>query len=226
MEKDFKVNSDIPPIKSILLLEDDPAMQLRLLNILNNLGYGMNSVVIASCLAEARDFIHIKTFEFMLVDMGLPDGHGKDFVAEVRQQNSEIVMLVISSWSTEEVIVGALKAGASGYLLKERDDFELTLSIRSAMKGGTPIDPFIAKRLLSEFHCEGSSVHINQSLLSVREFEVLQQIAAGLSNPEIATKLFISRHTVESHIKKIYQKLAVASRINAISVARDMGLLK
>lgn len=201
-------------------------MQARLLGILKNLGYSVDKVVIASCLMEARKFVHIKAFEFMLIDMELPDGQGKDLIAEVHQQNTDVIMLVVSSWSTEETIVGALKAGASGYLLKERDDFELTLLLRSALRGGTPIDPFIAKRLLTEFQSEGGSISTSQSLLSVREVEVLQQVAAGLSNPEIAEKLFISRHTVESHIKNIYRKLAVASRVQAISAARNIGLLK
>ena len=132
-------------------------------------------------------------------------------------------ILVISAWSTEDAIMAALRAGATGYVLKERDDLEVSLSIRSVLRGGAPIDPFIARRVIGELYQAPSSSE--EPALSARESEVLTLVAEGLSNREIGERLFISRYTVESHVKHIYRKLAVSSRIRAISEARSRGLL-
>ena len=100
---------------------------------------------------------------------------------------------------------------------------EVSLSIRSVLRGGAPIDPFIARRVIGELYQAPSAS--GEPPLSARESEVLTLVAEGLSNREIAERLFISRYTVESHVKHIYRKLAVSSRIRAISEARSRGLL-
>lgn len=115
-------------------------------------------------------------------------------------------------------------------MLKERDDLEVSISIRSVLRGGAPIDPFIARRVIAEFKtpaAEPGPDHeaVSAVELSQREQEVLTLVAGRLSNREIADQLNISRHTVESHVKHIYRKLAVSSRIKAISAARSLGIL-
>ncbi len=105
----------------------------------------------ASTLAAARQLAAQRHYALALVDLGLPDGNGTALIAALRAQDATMGILVISAWSTEEAILQALRAGATGYLLKERDDLEVMLSIRSVLRGGAPIDPFIARRVMIEF---------------------------------------------------------------------------
>ena len=114
-------------------------------------------------------------------------------------------------------------------MLKERDDLEVTLSIRSVLRGGAPIDPFIARRIIAELQPPpGQAPNKDippESALSTREVQILKLVADGMTNREIAESLFLSRYTVECHIKNIYRKLAVPSRTKAVSEARARGLL-
>src|SRR5690606_27163051 len=107
------------------------------------------AVHLAVSLAEARAHLDSQPVAMVLVDLGLPDGNGIELIQALRAQDPALWILVISAWSTEEAILGALRAGATGYVLKERDDLEVSLSIRSVLRGGAPIDPFIARRILT-----------------------------------------------------------------------------
>ncbi len=172
----------------------------------------------------------------MLVDLGLPDGNGTELIAEMHAEDPSLAILVISAWSTEDAILAALRAGATGYVLKERDDLEVSLSIRSVLRGGAPIDPFVARRIIEELRPRpasppnaggpeaGDSANPGETL-SPRESQILRLVSEGLGNREIAEELFLSRYTVECHVKHIYRKLAVSSRTRAIHAARTRGLL-
>lgn len=181
---------------------------------------------------EAAELVARQPFDLALVDLGLPDGNGTALIAALRAQDATMGILVISAWSTEEAILQALRAGATGYLLKERDDLEVMLSIRSVLRGGAPIDPFIARRVMIEFQQQPASPAVapmaaasEDDALSPREIDILQQVANGLSHRETAERLHISRHTVEAHIRNIYRKLSVNSRLRAITEARARGLM-
>lgn len=216
----------------VLLVEDEPLMQRRLLRVLEALGYAADAIEVVSNLAQARAHIREQPAAMALVDLGLPDGSGITLIEELRAADPAMSILVISAWSTEDVILGALNAGATGYVLKERDDMEISLSIRSVIRGGAPIDPFIARRILDLLPAQPldpAQVNDNNGdaaiRLSSRESEILHLVAEGLTNREIAERLFISRYTAECHIKHIYKKLAVSSRTRAVSLARQRGLL-
>lgn len=215
----------------VLIVEDDPLQIRRLEDILGTLGFQKENVDITSSLSGARNCIARRSPQLALVDLGLPDGNGLDLIPQLHMLSAPTGILVISAWGTREFILSALRAGATGYLLKERDDLELTISIRSVLRGGAPIDPFIAQRLINELkHAEPAEEPAEagsegESTLSSREEQILRLVAKGLSNREIAEQLFLSRYTVESHIKHIYRKLAVSSRTRAIHAARSHGLL-
>lgn len=212
----------------VLVVEDDPLMRQRLSRVLGELGYAAEAVTFSANLAEARAFLGNQPVAMVLVDLGLPDGNGIELIRELRAQDPALWILVISAWSTEEAILGALRAGATGYVLKERDDLEVSLSIRSVLRGGAPIDPFIARRILTLLPTEPLHKPADNNeteALSAREGEILQWVSRGLSNREIADQLTISRYTVECHIKRIYRKLAVSSRTRAVNEARQRGLL-
>lgn len=247
----------VPLPTPVLVVEDDTLIQQRLLHILTGLGYQADMLHFASALAPARQLAAQQSFALALVDLGLPDGNGTELIAELRTSDAVMGILVISAWSTKEAILNALRAGATGYVLKERDDLEVTLSIRSVLRGGAPIDPFIARRVISEFQQQAadaatpapvqsapaatsgkadadgvddvSDANAAQAdsdvVLSAREVNILNQVASGLTHREIAERLYISRHTVEAHVRNIYRKLAVSSRMRAVSKARARGLL-
>jgi DNA-binding NarL/FixJ family response regulator len=213
----------------VLVVEDDPLIRQRLLGILAHLGYQADALLFAETLAQAHHLVQESPIALALVDLGLPDGNGIDLITELRNSDPALGILVISAWSTEDVLLGALRAGATGYVLKERDDLEVSLSIRSVLRGGAPIDPFIARRIIAELQPAPSpsteTAASDEVKLSMREGQILELVAEGLANREIAERLFLSRYTVECHIKHIYRKLAVSSRVKAVREARSRGLL-
>ena len=219
-------------------------MQLRLRAILTTLGYTEDALSFAGSIAEAKALFDDHPFALALVDVGLPDGNGIDLIRDLHQRDAALPVLVVSAWSSEQVIVSALQAGATGYLLKERDDIELSLSVRSALRGGAPIDPFVAKRILELLGTAGAGSRnlasnsapnnvpnsapthdAPRAPLTPREIEILNLVSKGLTNREISSLLSLSRLTVECHIKNIYKKLAVNSRTQAVFEARSHGLL-
>ncbi len=213
----------------VLIVEDDALMQRRIVDILAQLGYAREVLVLAGTLADARIELARQPFALVLVDLGLPDGNGVELITQMSaSMNADDGpgILVISAWSTDDLILNALRAGATGYVLKERDDLELLLSIRSVLRGGAPIDPFIARRILDLTQAPPATPgRVGEDVLTSRELQILQLVAEGLTNREIAEQIFLSRHTVECHIKNIYRKLTVSSRTRAVFAARSRGLL-
>ena len=217
----------------VLVVEDEEIIQLRLRKILTDLGYANDVLLFAKNVKEAFAFLEQQPISLALIDLGLPDGNGIEIIEKIRALESNALILVISAWSTQESLFGAIKAGATGYVLKERDDAEVLLSIRSILRGGAPIDPFIAREILRQIAASEhedaviapQSSEAEHNLLTVREKEILNLVAQGLSNREIAEQLFVSRYTVESHIKHIYRKLSVTKRTKAVSTARSLGIL-
>lgn len=216
----------------VLVVEDEEIIQLRLRQILTELRYKHDELLFAKNVKESIEIIDTHPISLALVDLGLPDGNGVEIIEKIRSLEGNTMILVISAWSTQESLFSAIKAGATGYVLKERDDAEVLLSIRSILRGGAPIDPFIAREILKQISeteepapeqeiVEGAE----SSILTNREKEILCLVAQGLSNREIAEQLFVSRYTVESHIKHIYRKLSVTKRTKAVSTARSMGIL-
>ena len=212
----------------VLVVEDEPLLQHRLHGVLSALGYPADALLFAATLAQARACLEQQPMALVLVDLHLPDGDGRELIAQLRAEDPGVGILVVSAWSSEEAILGALREGATGYVLKERDDMEVMLSIRSVLRGGAPIDPFIARRILELLPASaapGAASPPPENSLSERENEILQLVASGLSNREIAEQLFLSRYTVESHVKRVYRKLAVSSRTGAVHEARSRGWL-
>lgn len=212
----------------ILVLEDDIFMQQRTEKLLRELGYTSDVIYYAQSVKQAHTFIDQYSFALALIDLGLPDGSGLEVIQTLHHLNAELPILVISTCCTQNIILQAIHTGATGYFLKERDDFEILLSIRNVIRGGAPIDPFIAQQILKNISFESIEKHSNQEqndLLSKREYEILNLVAQGMSNREIAEALFLSKYTIECHIKNIYRKLCVSNRSKAIHTARTMGLI-
>ncbi|WP_210268740.1 response regulator transcription factor [Brucella sp. 191011898] len=209
----------------VLLVEDDPLIRRRLVGLLQQLGYLEDALVLTGSLAEARALVDNQPVALALVDLGLPDGSGIDLIGELHVANPGLPILVVSAWSSQDAILASLRAGATGYVLKERDDLEVMLALRSVLRGGAPIDPFVARRIIEELPLQSAKEKADNAGLSPRENEILRLVSEGLGNRDIAEQLFLSRHTIEAHIKNIYRKLAVSSRTQAAQAARQRGLL-
>ncbi|WP_425878249.1 response regulator [Acinetobacter sp. TWP2-2-3] len=216
----------------VLIVEDEYVIQRRLKIILTNLGYNEDVLLFANTVKEAYSIIQQQPIALALVDLGLPDGSGISIIEKIREQDAQALILVVSAWSTQDSLFSAIQAGATGYVLKERDDVEVALAIRSILRGGAPIDPFVAREILKQISIPAISLTVEQNrpaadqeTLTQREQEILSLVAQGLSNREIAEQLCVSRYTVESHIKHIYRKLSVSKRTKAVSTARHLGIL-
>jgi DNA-binding NarL/FixJ family response regulator len=222
----------------LLLVGHEKSMRARLHAILADLDYSADALSFVCSVAEANALLMKRPFDMALVDTGLPDGNGIELIRALHQRDPALPIVVISAPSAEVEIVGALRAGATGYLLKEREDVEISMSLRSALRGGTPIDPFVAKRILQALVADGPVARKEvtdasppppapcKPLLSAREMEILGCIDKGSTNREIAAMLSLSVLTVESHVKNIHKKLSVKTRTQAIFEARGLGLLR
>ncbi|MHC9085883.1 response regulator [Luteimonas sp. RIT-PG2_3] len=211
----------------VLIVEDDASAQQRLTRLMTDVA-GEDAVIeVVADLASAHARLASSTFVLALVDMQLPDGNGVDLIAWMKRHSPATQAVIVSAWAEEEAILAAIRAGAIGYLLKSSEDVELAMFLRILQRGGAAIDPVIARRILGLLpHAATPTVAEEaDTRLTPRECEVLQLVARGLSNREIAEATALSRLTIESHTRNIYRKLAVGSRTEAVFEARSMGLL-
>lgn len=148
-----------------------------------------------------------------------PQATGADATRRIRNLDAAPYVLVLTNYDSDADILGAVEAGASGYLLKDAPPHELIAAVRAAAAGESALAPVIASRLLSRMRAP-------QASLSSREIEVLELVAAGRSNTEVAGDLFVSETTVKSHLAHIFTKLGVSSRTAAVSAARTRGILR
>ena len=123
-------------IQKILIVDDELAMRERLRHIVVGLGHADLLLLFADSIAQAKALTVTSKLSLALIDIGLPDGSGVDLIGWLRLRDEAVPILVISAWNTEEVIVSALRQGATGYVLKERDDVEIMLCLRSVLQGG------------------------------------------------------------------------------------------
>ncbi|GAA0903179.1 response regulator transcription factor [Rothia nasimurium] len=218
----------------VLIVERDLSAQVRLRQLLRHAGYEPSIVRVADGLADALAGIAFRDVSVVLVDAGLPRGQACELITWMTAQRPDAMTIAVATGGDDDDLVRAMRAGAHGCLLKERDDVELVMALRSVRRGGVPIDPFVARRLLRGMDIPVSAPAdpapaqesaTGQSLLSSREIDVLRLVAQGFSNREIAGLSGLSHFTVEGYTKTIYRKLAVRSRTAAVFEARSMGLL-
>jgi DNA-binding NarL/FixJ family response regulator len=188
---------------------------------------------VVSSVAEALLWLDMSgnAIDVLLTDLGLPDGSGMQVIRHARQRYPECEALVISMFGDEENVLASIEAGALGYIHKDAAPDDIAVTILEMKRGASPISPMIARRVLSKYmamQVASAPVQValdSVALLSAREQEVLAMIARGFSYAEISKLQGISVHTVQTHIKSLYRKLAVHSKNEAVFEATRLGLL-
>jgi DNA-binding NarL/FixJ family response regulator len=230
---------------TVLIVEDDPLMrEFFAASVVRNaqlsLLAGVGSVAEALvCLDHPSQRVDV-----LLTDLGLPDGSGLDVIRHARLRHPECEALVISMFGDEDNVMASIEAGALGYIHKDTTPEDVAQTILDMKAGASPISPMIARRVLAKYRAlqvpaapvtsvpdsGWGDLHPVAPMeekvqLSNREQEVLELIARGFSYAEIARLKAVSVHTVQTHIKNLYSKLAVHSKSEAVYEATRMGLL-
>ncbi len=244
----------MPPIWRVLIVEDDPStreffaqsvrgcVQLQLL---------AQAASVAEAIAWLDNPQHIP--DVLLTDLGLPDGSGLQVIRHALQRHPACEALVISMFGDEDNVLASIEAGAGGYIHKDSAPDDIAQSILQLKAGASPISPMIARRVLAKYRSMATDLEQKEAavqleraqaaskkiaeekaladdpdrpVLSGREQEVLELIARGFSYAEIARLGQVTVHTIQTHIKNLYAKLAVHSKSEAVYEATRMGLLR
>ena len=215
----------------VLIVEDEPEFMRRFSNAVLS-DPTLSLVAAVGTGAAGLAMLDLQTPDVLLIDLGLPDIHGVKLIAHAAKHHPACDVLVVTMFADDENVVASIEAGASGYLLKDASSERIAASIHELRAGGAPISPGIARRVLQRFRMQVSPSEgietkppAEASPLTVRETELLRMVAKGFTFETIGKLLDISPHTVVAHVKKIYRKLAVHSRSEAVFEAGQMGLL-
>ena len=163
--------------------------------------------------------------DVILIDIEMPRKNGIEAIAEIKQFNPQARVLVLTSFTEDDKVFAAIKAGALGYLLKDSSITLLLSAVRDVARGESALDPLIARKLIRELH-RPAALPPSDEPLTEREVEVLVMVARGFSNQEIADMLVISERTVRTHVSNILSKLHLANRTQASLYALKEGLAK
>ncbi len=199
---------------NVAIVEDNRDFRATLESILNET---LDCCCVCACYSaeEALKVVPRLLPDVVLMDLHLPNMSGVDCTRRLKDLCPAVQILVLTVYEDNKRIFGALKAGASGYLLKRADPADILLAIEDVKQGGAPMSSQIARRVVQSFR-EPAREPLKGERLSQREEEILQQLCKGYSTKEIATHCSVSVNTVKTHLKRIYEKLHVRSRAEAV----------
>ncbi|MFD4459896.1 response regulator [Nocardia sp. NPDC058480] len=213
---------------SVLVVDDQELMRMGLkmvlgahpdIEVIGEAGNGDEAVRRASDLRP----------DVVLMDVRMPVVDGVTATARIVAAGEGVRVLVMTTFDLDEHALGALRAGASGFLLKDTPPEDLVSAIRSVAAGDAVVSPKVTKRLLDRLVAEDPASLRDPKILDVltaREREVLEQIAVGRSNAEIAAALFLSEATVKTHVGRVLTKLGLRDRVQAVVLAYETGLVR
>ena len=177
---------------------------------------------------DALDEIRRLDPDVVLMDVRMPELDGIEATARVASTGSKARVLVLTTFDLDEYVYRALKAGASGFLLKDATRDQLVSAVRTVARGESLLAPAVTRRLIEDF-CRGpepGSAPPEAASLSEREREVLRLLARGLSNAEIADRLVLGETTVKSHVARVLSKLGLRDRVQTVVFAYESGLVR
>jgi len=205
----------------IAIVEDNTLLRENLVFLLN----GEKQFEVYCNFGTAEDALPVLLKDkpdILLVAIGLPGMSGIELIRKLKATHPDVEIMVHTIFDARNTVFSAIKAGATGYILKGASPRELIESIENLAKGGAPMSPKIARAVIGEFQDVESSEHF---LLTPRETEILVELEKGFTYKELAEKLTISHHTIHTHIKKIYEKLHAKGRRDALTAARKKGII-
>jgi DNA-binding NarL/FixJ family response regulator len=202
------------PIRTAII-EDDAPFARMFEDYFNRHGSGIKCVAVYSTATEALEKIPSDPPEVALVDINMPGINGIEFISRIRTLCPSVICLVLTTFDDDSSVFDALKAGACGYLLKRSSPDEIVSAIEQAVGGGAPMSPHIARQVVGFFHSRPAPG--SNDTLSERERQIIALLATGLLYKEIAEKLDLTFETVRSYVKRIYEKLHVHSRTEAVN---------
>ena len=205
----------------VSIVEDDVLLRENLKLLLSG-EPGISVVSAYGSAEEALATIKRARPEILLADIGLPGMSGVDLIRQLKDQMPDLEIMAHTVFDDRETVFSAIKSGASGYILKGSTPRDLIDALHTLAKGGSPMSPKIARKVIREFQDDAVD---EQYLLSHRETEIVKEIENGLTYKDIAAKLGISPHTVHTHIKNIYEKLHAKDRQGALVAARRKGII-
>ena len=203
----------------VMLVDDHEVVRLGLKRLLENTAW-IKVVAEAGTAKEAVQLVPTVQPDIVIMDIRLPDDSGLVACQEITSQWPNTKVIILSSFGDDELIAEALRAGASGYVLKQISTRELIRAIEAVQEGHAALDPLGTDRVLKRLHeMEEEHKQLAFKGLSDREMEVLYLVAQGLSNADIARELSLSRKTVSHHVSSILAKLGLSNRIEAATYA-------
>lgn len=203
----------------LLISDDHPVVRAGLSGMLSSekdfevLGEATNG-------SEAVDLTGRLSPDVVLMDLRMPEMDGVEAISRIKDQYPETNILVLTTYESDADVLRALEKGATGYMLKDAPREDLFEAIRAAAEGKSPLAPDVAARLVQRVR------QPVDELLSTREIEILELVAGGASNKDIAKQLWISDTTVKSHILHIFNKLEVTDRTSAVTAALRRGIIR
>ncbi|RUM93020.1 MAG: DNA-binding response regulator [Thiothrix sp.] len=176
-------------------------------------------------ISDAQEQVKILHPALVLLDLNLPDGNGLNLIPVIRKQSPDIHVVVMTIFDDSDHLFPALRAGASGYLLKDQPEDLLTAQLHGLIKGAPPLSPSIARKILMHFSSRKILNNKLDIVLAERDEEILVLVSRGMNRSEIGEILSLSPHTVARYIKDVYKKLDVNSRAEAAVMACRIGLI-
>lgn len=203
----------------VALVEDDVRFRKSLKRVVDT-GTGMTCIAEYGTGDEAIEGIPVVRPDVVLMDLNLPDCSGAEVTSSIKAKMPDLSVVILTVYNDAEHVFKALRSGAGGYLLKQATAREIRDAVSEAFRGGAPMTSEIARKVIAAFH-EPKPESSPTSQLAPREMEILELVADGYANKEIASELDITLSTVCWYLHEIYKKLHVQSRVQAVNKLRD-----